>query len=258
LVHASLCLATEPTSAVVPTEEIVLFNGRDLAGWTTWLKKSQHDDPAGEISVRDGLLRIGDGDAGYLATNQAYRDYHLSLEYKWGRKNPRDKYVRNSGLLLHGTGPDGSAAGVWMTSIECQLAQGCEGDLVVIRGKDEPGASYPATISSETRVAEDGKTRWKRGGEKVVYSGRQFWWSQHQPHFAERIDTRGKDDVASPLGEWTTVEAICRGDRITIKINGHTVNECFDAKPSAGKILLQGELHEVFFRNVVLRPCAAK
>jgi hypothetical protein len=36
--------------------------------------------------------------------------------------------------LPGGVGPDGSAGGTWMTSIECQLAQGCEGDLIVIRG----------------------------------------------------------------------------------------------------------------------------
>ena len=44
---------------------------------------------------------------------------------------------------------------------------------------------------------------------------------------------------------------------ITIKINGMTVNECFDARPAAGKILLQTEGHEVYFRNFELRPLPA-
>ena len=40
----------------------------------------------------------------------------------------------------------------------------------------------------------------------------------------------------------------------SVKINGQTVNECFDVKPTAGKILLQNEGYEVFFRRFELRP----
>jgi len=58
------------------------------------------------------------------------------------------------------------------------------------------------------------------------------------------------------LGEWTRVECVCRGDRITIKVNGVTVNECFDVHPAAGRILLQNEGNEVYFRNFELRPLA--
>ena len=257
LIVGSSVRADKPNAAaqpITPTEEIQLFNGQNLEGWETWLKKSGEEDPQHIFTVEDGMLHAADGDLGYIATRKAYKDYHLSLEYKWGQKNPNDKYVRNSGVLLHGVGPHGAAGGVWMTSIECQLAQGCEGDLIVIRGKGKDGKGFPATITSETRIAEDKKTRWQRGGKPVVYSGRQFWWSQHQPFFKELIDTRGKDDVASPLGEWTRVECICKGDRITIKINGEEVNEAFDVHPAAGKILLQTEGHDVWFRNVVLKP----
>ena len=92
------------------------------------------------------------------------------------------------------------------------------------------------------------------GRQETLYSGNQFWWSRHQPFFEERLDNHGKDDVASPVGEWTKVECICAGDRVTIKINGVAVNECFAAYPAAGKILLQNEGSEVYFRNVELRP----
>jgi len=63
-----------------------------------------------------------------------------------------------------------------------------------------------------------------------------------------------KDDVASPLGEWTKVECICRADKVTIKINGTTVNECYNVFPQEGRILLQNESNEVFFRNLEIRP----
>ena len=226
----------------------------DLGMFTTWLKKTGHDDPDKVFRLENGVLRCGDEDMGYVATKQSFRDYHLSVEYKWGRKNPTDKYVRNSGILLNGVGPDGSQSGIWMTSIECQLAQGCEGDLILIRGKTAEGQSFPATITSFVTNGPDGKPRWNENGTKTVYSGRQFWWSKHQPGFKELIDTRGDNDVASPLGEWTKVECLCQKGRITIKVNGVTVNECFDAAPASGKILLQSEGHEVFFRNMEIRP----
>jgi hypothetical protein len=250
-------LAAEPElQPITPQEVIRPFNGQDLSGFTTWLKKSGHDDPQHVFKVENGTIRCGAEDMGYLATKAAYQDFHLSVEYKWGLKNTADKYVRNSGILLHAVGPDGSQSGVWMTSIECQLAQGCEGDLIVISGKTAEGKPYPATITSSTRTAEDGRTRWAKDGQKTVYSGKQFWWSKHQPFFEELSDTRGKKDVASPLGEWTRVECLCAGSIITIKINGETVNECDAPQPAVGKILLQTEGHEVYFRNLEIRPLA--
>ena len=44
------------------------------------------------------------------------------------------------------------------------------------------------------------------------------------------------------------------GSRITIRINGTTVNECYDVFPSGGKILLQNEVNDVDFRNLQIRP----
>jgi hypothetical protein len=239
-----------------PSETIRPFAQDDLRDFTIWLKNSAHDDTNRVFQMKNGVLRCGDEDMGYVATKIPYRDYQLRVEYRWGRKNPKDKYVRNSGVLLHGVGPDGAHNGVWMTSIECQLAQGCEGDLIVIRGKNEDGQPFPATISSRTVKAADGKTRWSPDGEPTRYSGKQFW-SKHQPFFEELIDTRGKDDVASPIGEWTQVECLCRGSRITIRINGEIVNECYDAHPAGGKILLQAEGHEVFFKNLEIGPLPA-
>jgi len=128
--------ADEP---VRPREVIRLFNGKDLTGLSTWLKDTRHDDPRGVFRVEDGSIHIsGDGN-GYVATDREYRDYHLVVEYKWGKRTDGGQFVRNSGVLLHATGPDGGAGGTWMSSIECQLAQGCVGDLIVIRGKDARG-----------------------------------------------------------------------------------------------------------------------
>jgi hypothetical protein len=241
----------KPPAPVTPTGVIKLFNGKDLSGLYSWLKTTKREDPNKVFSVVDGMIRASGEDNGYLATEKAYQDYHLIVEYKWGKRPEKAKYVRNSGILLHGTGPDT----VWMASIECQLAQGCVGDIIVIRGKDAEGKPVP-TITAETVVGPDKRLRWKKGGEPKTWppTKGQLWWSKHEPGFQELIDTRGKDDVESPLGEWTKVECICAGKRIIIRVNGTTVNECYDVSPAAGKILLQSEGFEVFFRTFELHP----
>ena len=232
---------------------IKLFNGKDLTGFYPWLKDTRYEDARKVFSVQDGLLRISGEVDGYLATRKEYYDYHLIAEYKWGTRTYGSKTVRNSGILLHAIGPDGNRS-PWMSSIECQIAQGCVGDFIVIRGQDENGSPTPVTLTSETILGPDGRTRWKKGGTPVDYSGKQFWWSKHEPGFEEIIDTRGKDDVESPLGEWTRVECICARKRITIVVNGTTVNECYDVLPSAGKILLESEGFEILFRKLELHP----
>jgi len=240
--------------AIAPKERIALFNGKNLDGLSTWLKGSGHDDPKNVFSVRDGILHVSGDGFGYIATKEAYRDYHLVVEFRWGKRTDGGKYVRNSGVLLHGSGPDGSAGGTWIASIECQLAQGCVGDFIAIRGKDAKGAVIPVGFKSETVLGPDKRPRWKKGGEVRTFPKGQLWWNLHDPSFKELLDTRGKNDVESKLGEWTKVECICRGSRIEVIVNGVKVNECFDAVPAAGKIALQTEGFEIDFRRFELKP----
>jgi hypothetical protein len=252
---ASPVVAEEPKSAATkPTETIALFNGKNLDGFTTWLRDTKNEDPRKVFSVRDGVLHISGDGFGYAATTKEYRDYHLTVEFKWGKKTDGGKYVRNSGLLLNAIGPDGGANGTWMSCIELQLAQGCAGDLICIRGKNEKNESIPVQLTSDVVIGPDKKPRWKEGGEKRVFTNRQLWWNNHDPDFKELLDTYGKNDVESPLGEWTKVEAICDGKTITVLVNGKKVNRAYDVYPPAGKILLQSEGFELFIRKCEIGP----
>jgi hypothetical protein len=250
---SSGCAGQLAFGAAPDRKPIQLFNGRDLTGWYPWLAETQYQDPRKVFSVVNGSLRVSGEVPGYLSTRESYGDYHLLAEYKWGELTYGAKTVRNSGILVHATGPDGNHS-PWMASIECQIAQGCVGDFIVIRGQDETRKTIPVTVTSDTILGADGRTRWKRGGKATPYSGKQFWWSLHEPGFQEKIDTRGKDDLESALGEWTRVECICKGDRITILVNGREVNECYNVFPSAGKILIESEGFEILFRKLELRP----
>jgi hypothetical protein len=246
--------AGDGSPPISPQKVIRLFNGKDLSGLYTWLKTSGRKDPKKVFTVQGSVIHVSGEGNGYLATEQAYRDYHLIIEYRWGKNTFGSKYVRNSGILLHATGPDGGAGGTWMSSIECQLAQGCVGDLIVIRGKNETGEVIPVSITSDVALGPDKRPRWKPGGDKRTFTKGQLWWSLHDPDYKELIDTRGKNDVESKLGDWTKVECICAGKTITVRVNGTTVNKCYDVFPSAGKILLQSEGFEMEFRRFELHP----
>ena len=239
---------------MTPTEVLEPFNGENLTGFAKWLQSTGVDDPQDDYRMTDGMLHLGGRGMGYLATNQSYQNYHLSVEYKWGDRTDGSKYVRNSGILLHAVGPPGNARGIWMASIECQLAQGCEGDIICIQGKDTSGGPLAVSVTSDTHRGTDDRLRWLPGGDRTIFLTQQLWWSHHQVGFEERLDTRGDRDVASPLGQWTKVECICRGSRITIKINNVVVNECYNVHPSGGRILFENEKNEIFFRNMLIRP----
>ncbi len=252
LAAGSIC-GSEPQAKPVDLPEVVrLFDGHDFNGLSTWLEDTKHQDPRRVFRITDGLIHItGDG-FGYLATDKEYRDYHLVVENKWGERTDGGKFVRNSGILLNAIGPDGGAGGKWMAAIECQLAQGCVGDLIAIPGMNANGKAIPVQLTSETVLGPDNRPRWMRGGEPRIFTNRQLWWSRHDPDFKELLDTRGKNDVESPTKAWTRVECLCEGNRITVRVNGTTVNECHNVFPAAGKILLQCEGFELFVRKFEL------
>jgi hypothetical protein len=246
------------SGAIRPQGVLSLFNGKDLSGFTTWLQDTRNADPRRVFAVQDGVIRISGEGNGYLATDRAYRDYRLVVEYRWGKRTDGGKSVRNSGILLHATGPDGGAGGTWMSSIECQLAQGCVGDLIPIRGKDASGALIPVRFTSDVVLGTDGRPRWQEAGKLKEFTSGQLWWSKHDPEFKELLDTRGKDDVESPTGEWTRVECTCANNWIYVAVNGKTVNHCRDIFPESGKILLQSEGFELYIRKLELHPLPKK
>lgn len=63
-----------------------------------------------------------------------------------------------------------------------------------------------------------------------------------------------KTDAEKPTGEWNTIECVCDGDKIINIVNGVVVNEGTRASVTKGRILLQSEGAEVYYRKVELTP----
>jgi hypothetical protein len=63
---------------------------------------------------------------------------------------------------------------------------------------------------------------------------------------------RQHPDSEKPPGEWNSCDIVCRGDTISIRVNGVLQNEVSGTSVDSGTIGLQAEGAPVEFRNVVL------
>jgi putative membrane-bound dehydrogenase-like protein len=112
-------LREKPTREPVFGEEVVLFDGTSMEGWTHFLRGDAQFEDVWQIE--DGVLICGGKPAGYIRTEAQYESFHLSLEWRF---DPA-KGAGNSGVLMRTTGEDK----VWPFSIEAQLWSTNAGDI---------------------------------------------------------------------------------------------------------------------------------
>jgi hypothetical protein len=177
------------------------------------------------FTLTKGVLHISGQHYGYLATRETnFMNYKLVAEFKWGDKTwpPRETNARDSGILVHSGGKDQ----VWPKSIEAQMIEGGTGDILVVNGAflTVDGVTKGPAIA---RFDRPGRNPWK-----------------------DEAGFRGPHEIEKPHGQWNRMEVLCTGDKLSIKVNGHKTLEGTNASPQAGKILVQSEGAEVFFRRL--------
>jgi hypothetical protein len=101
---------------------------------------------------------------------------------------------------------------IWPACIECQLMAGNAGDFVCMSGADMNERTDKST--------------------KVV---------------AKKLPSNEK-----PVGQWNTLEVICRGNTIEVSVNGTLQNTGTGVTLSKGRICLQSEGKDIEFRNIFL------
>jgi hypothetical protein len=251
---------TASNDAIAPTQTpLRLFDGKSLGNTYTFLKDTRREDPREVFRVTDGQLHItGDG-LGSIITKDRYRDYHLVLEFKWGDKtwHDREHAARDSGLLIHSSGVDGGYQGIWMPSIEVQIIEGGVGDFILVNGNDESKKPVDLSLTAEIDHDLDGEVIWKAGGHRETFdhtNRQRVNWFGRDPDWKDERGFRGPKDVDSPHGKWTRLDVFSDGGHVTVYVNGTMVNEAFNVRPTAGRIQLQSELAEVFYRRWELWP----
>ena len=257
--------AQEASSAIRPTSTIKLFDGTSLANFDTWLVDHHESDPERVFTVIDQIdgapaIRISGKIWGGLLTKQAYRDYRLIVEFRWGGATwgNRKTRTRDSGVLLHARGRLGNTGkdfnGPWLMSHEFQIIEGGVGDLLPVGGYTESGEQILPSITVKARKDRDGENVFDPNGQPQVFNrGRINWWGRSED-WADKLGFRGPQDVESPGLEWTHIEAVVSGNRLQYFVNGKLVNEGTGSSFTEGKIMIQSEGAEILFRRIDLEP----
>ena len=252
-------------TAIRPDETIRLFDGRSLAPFYTWLVDTHREDPLRVFTVVDQVdgapaIRVSGERWGGLVTRESYRDYRLVVEFRWGLATwgERKDATRDSGILIHGQGRDGNTGadgnGAWMRSVEAQVIEGGVGDFILVAGFDAEGRKLQPRMTARAGTDRDGEPVFDPRGEAREFESGRINWFGRDPDWADRLGFRGRQDVESPLGEWTRLEVIADGDRVTNVVNGTVVNEGTRSSLTEGRILVQSEGAEIYFRRIDLEP----
>ena len=219
-----------------------LFNGKNLDGWETWYR---HEDAEKDLfSVEDQMIHVypyqehhSEQTYAGIITEKTYSHFILTLEYKWGEKKfkPRDEAVRDAGLLFHVHGDPI----IWPNSVECQIQEGDTGDMWLIGTRATSKVSHVIRNYSPTGREET------RGNQEKRFDRfhRSYSWE---------------------VPGWNKVAIEVRGDYARFTVNGKVVNEAMDMKYwdeeemnykplTEGKILLQAEGAELFYRNILIK-----
>lgn len=249
---AGLCRAAPVTNRVDVLDLV-------RAGEVEYHLSAQADlcDPATAIfQLRDGLLHISGRGYGYMATKQAFRDYQLVVEFKWGEYTwgSRKDRARDNGILVHAFGPHGACGGTWITSIEANIIEGGMGDIIVISSKLPDGTVLKPSVTCEIESDRDGEKRWKRGAPRQTVTGGRVNWEKRDEDWEDRLGFRGKDDPGTPPDGWNRLEVIAKGDTLRYLFNGQVVNEAFEVAPCEGRVCIQTEAAEMLVRRFELRP----
>jgi hypothetical protein len=221
---------------------IMLFNGRDLTGWDKYLGPAYGStvpqgsaDPSGVFSVvvtdNAPAIRISGEVWGALTSVAEFENYHLSLEFKWGSHAVWPPLTsKDSGVMYHSVGPFGA------------VQKG--GGMLA----DPPGSGWFMT-SMELQIADNDLGSYYSLGPIVVNGG-----VYSAPASAQHENA---------VGTWNLIEVFVFGNESVQLVNGHRVAHVQgavlalndDVRPlTRGKIQLESESMEIFFRAITLAP----
>jgi Domain of Unknown Function (DUF1080) len=202
----------------------MLFNGTDLTGWSNF--KSDKIRPGWQV-IGGELVCADPHNAGDLCTKEQFGWFELQLEFKMGEG-------ANSGIIFHATEAGGA---VWATGPELQL-------------EDNAKAKDPQRCG------------WLYG----------LYKPEDDPKTGKPLD------ATKPAGEWNHLRLVISPEKCVHEINGVKYfeyvigSEDFKKRVAASKfggmkdfakvqkgwIALQGDHGKVSFRNVKIKPLAAK
>jgi hypothetical protein len=194
------------------------------------------------------VLRVSGEIYGCIATRRSYSNYQLKAQYKWGDKvwEPRLTEPRDSGILYHSRGEFGvDYWKSWAQAQEMNVMEKNTGEYWTIANVGIDIRAYP-------KKPDEMAPRWNPAAP----------W---MPFVSPNNHALAGSDEEKP-GAWNDIELICHEDRCLHIVNGKVVMALRNARTvdgasttpmTSGKLQIQSEAAEVFFRDLAIRPIAA-
>ncbi|MGL4419217.1 MAG: 3-keto-disaccharide hydrolase [Gemmataceae bacterium] len=202
------------------TDEVVLFDGKTLDGWTIVLREPKTPgeklpDPATVFRVENEAIVCSGKPNGYLATKKSYENYTFTVRWKWAE----GATTGNSGVLIH---VQDDSTKEWPQSIEAQMKMNFAGDFWL---------NTPPKVSL------------KAPAERLD--------PKSQRHILKTVTAK---PLENPVGEWNRLSVESRRGTIRVTVNDVLANEGTESSLTSGRIALQSEGTPVQFSQIRLKP----
>ncbi len=194
------------------------------------------------------VLRITGEIYGCATTKQEFSNYHFRASFKWGEKKwePRLTELKDSGILYHSRGEFGVE--YWKSWALSQEFQVIEHGL----GEYWRQATSAFDIRADAKAPGAEAPKWNPKAPWMVFDG------------SNNHALAGSDEDRP--GEWNTIELVCFEDRCVHIANGKVVMALKNARYRdgdkvipmiGGKLQIQSEAAEVFYRDIEIRSIPA-
>lgn len=187
-----------------------------MKDWYAFTKNStKRISPRQAYEFKDEMIRMYGDIIGCLITNKSYKNFELSLEFRWNmeEKYKRDSGKKNSGVMYNI--PSNSSDHIWPQGIQFQIKENSTGDFIFL---DNIKAKVNGIFID--------------AGASVV-----------SPKFYSN---------EKPYGQWNKIVIQSYNGKCTQYLNGKLVNECLEVSSKEGKISLNYEGSPIDFKNIKL------
>lgn len=259
--------AAEPAYSPPKSEWRPLFNGRDFTGWDKHLSVPEgsgeivpNRDPKNVFTITnaDGgpVIHVSGEVYGAITTHDEFESFQVRLEFKWGEKRwpPRATVGRDSGILYCCIGKPNPGTG-WMTSVENNIMErgigqwwSVNGAIIDVEGEwitpeMEPRIPYKKEGDGEKNIV------YRKGAPRITATPA----NGITPNF----------DDEKPRGEWNSVEVVFWGGNCVHLLNGKVNLVALNPRYREGdqwrplwhgRLQLQSEAAELFYRRIEVRP----
>jgi hypothetical protein len=216
----------------------------------------QHDSKANELQALAPR-------SGTLITKDPYKNYLLTIEYKWGEKTHGDwdGKARRFYVVVNGQGEDSPVSGIWLSGYRIDLSEGACGNVSVL------GTGTKASVHTKARKVPGPKPTNPKG----TTPQRDQWLYDPKAELVDGIassvahlgcaatweDVKGahpSGDHSIP-GDWNKLEVYCANGILKVRVNGSKDLNVFEKLTRLdGRIQIVPSGTELSIRRIDLEP----